>query len=67
MVLPVFYADLTCMQGMELELRTCTEGASTLEADITQLKAEVRKVAIFGLIHRINIVTRSPRRRAPIE
>ena len=23
----MFYADLTCMQGMDLELRTCIEGA----------------------------------------
>ena len=29
MVVPVFYADLTCMQGMELEPRTCTEGQGT--------------------------------------
>jgi hypothetical protein len=30
MVVAVFYADLTCMQGMELEPRTCAEGQGTL-------------------------------------
>jgi hypothetical protein len=43
MVVPVFYADLTWMQAMDLELRTCTEGRSTLR-DISGSMAISRSV-----------------------